>query len=96
MMKVEFDVYSELADGCSCEGFVIVENGDWIAEHKYESQEIIIKHTESGRFFSISNSRSGNHWSGYEYDDVKKDSEGMVELFEVKPIEVTVTQYVAL
>lgn len=65
-----------------------VDEGEWTSDGKYELKSDVYKHIPTGRFFCINSDRSGSYYSDYEY--------GERYCHEVKPVEVTVTQYVAI
>lgn len=72
------------------DGWEVVEGGEWTQDLKYQHIERVIKHTESGRCFSVSAGRSGSYHTDwyYTYDD----------LTEVKAVTKTikVTEWVAV
>jgi len=70
-------------DELDSETYTVVENGDWIEDGKYSFKETIIKY--QGKFYSISEARSGSYYSDYYYNEP--------EAYEVEPYEITVTKY---
>lgn len=48
------------------DGFEIVDDGDWIADGKWQHKDVISKHIESGKFYMQTNSRSGSEFTDYE------------------------------
>lgn len=76
----------EHGDDAAYDRWVIVEQGDWISEGKYENRAAVYKHQETGRFFEVRDSRSGSYYSDYYWNDP--------EAVEVIAQQVTVTQYV--
>lgn len=49
--------------------FEVVEEGDWVSEHKYEFCQIIVKEIGTDNYFAIDLSRSGSYFTDYYYDD---------------------------
>lgn len=95
-MKIDKELYNELSfssEGESFEGFTVIEEGEWVVDGKYEHKRTVVQHDESQRYFALYESRSGSYFSDYHYDEIETDSEGMVELDEVFPEEVTTIQY---
>ena len=58
--------------------FEVVEEGDWVVEHKYEICDIYVKHKYTENYFCITLCRSGSYFSDYNYDDA--------EFSKVKPL----------
>ncbi len=52
------------SDELECE---VIEEGDWVDEHKYQYKTDIIKY--NNRYYEITQNRSGSYWSDYEYGD---------------------------
>lgn len=69
------------------DGFTLVEEGDWVSEHKYQMRSDVLRHDQSGRFFAIHQCRSGSYHS--DYHDLDPDCT------EVWPVVITRTEYVA-
>lgn len=65
-----------------------INSGEWVAEHKDERQSTVYKHVPTSRLFQVDSSRRGSYWTDYEYEEP--------EVFEVRAVEVTVTQYEAI
>lgn len=62
----------------------IIKQGDWENDYKdYCFREDIVKF--DNKFYRVVHNRSGNYYSDYEYGDI--------DIEEVKPVQVTVTQY---
>jgi|SRR5690606_7021433 len=81
--------YETLTCGGDTERFKIVEESDWVVEHKYEYREIIFEDKETSKFYRIVESRydAGSYYTDYLYDDP------VLECTEVEPVEVTTIQY---
>lgn len=62
----------------------IIEEGDWVSEGKQDICETIVKH--EGKYYEITQSRSGSYYSDYYYDDP--------DVCEVVPKEITTTKWV--
>jgi hypothetical protein len=71
-----------LDDGTKLE---FIERGDWEDEGKYSNNEVIAK-DQDGNFWSLSVSRSGSHFTDYDY------SYGD-EVIQVEKKEVVVTRW---
>lgn len=65
---------------------VLIETGDWISEHKYESKETVVQYQD--KYYSIINCRSGSYYSDYEYLDA--------EIYEVMPVEYKAIKWVQI
>ena len=76
--------YNSLLFGDSTERFSIIKEGDWISEGKWETKEVIFKDAETGRFYSMSGTRSGSYYSAYYYEDD-------FEAVEVEKVEKVIT-----
>jgi len=62
----------------------VIEEGEWEISFKdYAFKQDIVKCNT--KFYAVTHNRSGNYYSDYDYGDV--------EIVEVKPVQVTVTQY---
>ena len=66
---------------------ILIEEGDWINEGKYEYQESIFSDKEKTVFCSVVIGRSGSYFTDWEYADP--------HYFEVVPKEIKKTIYVA-
>ena len=62
----------------------VVLEGDWVSEGKYQFSDDVVKH--EGKYYQISNYRSGSYHSDYEYGDPT--------CIEVEPMEFTTIRYV--
>lgn len=74
------------------DGWEEVEEDDWTQDGKYQHGSRVIKHTESGRCFSLNASRSGSYHSDwyYSWDD-------MTEVKAVtREVTKTITEWVAV
>ncbi len=87
-----------LEDGCSVgeqatdpEGFKLVEEGEWIDDGKYASQETVFQDLSNNKFFRYWNSRSGSYFTDYYYSDIS-----FGEVQEVEPTEVVVKTWKAV
>ncbi|SMG43365.1 hypothetical protein [Paraburkholderia susongensis] len=66
-----------------------IVGGDWEIDYKdYASRSTVQQHVPTGRYFSITENRSGSYYTDYFYGDS--------DCTEVEPVEVTVTQYRAV
>lgn len=64
------------------EDMVVVEDGDWTQDYKYQNQSTVYKCPE-GNFFEVQNSRSGSPFTDWNYGDPS--------VIQVKPVEKVVT-----
>lgn len=67
--------------------FETVEVGDFIADYKYEHQDIVFKPKNSDHHYMLLVSRSGSAFSEWSYDY-------QLDCPEVERIEVTTTQWI--
>ena len=71
------------------EAFELIEEGEWIQDHKYQSCYCIYKDVVTGKYYSAQFGRSGSYHTDWYYDH---DDSG-ITLYEVKKetkmIEVT-------
>lgn len=72
------------------DGWELVEDDEWTQDHKYQHSWRVIKHTESGRCFSLNASRSGSYHTDwyYSWDDMAEVKA------ETKEVTTTVTEWV--
>lgn len=90
-MKIKADLAKDLMFGEGNEQFEVIDGGDWVSEGKCEYKTVIIKDINSGKFYSLSDSRQGSYHTDYVRDsDYWSDD---VELTEVVPVQKTITVY---
>lgn len=58
------------------EMYNLVEEGDWIASYKSEERNIIVMKASNGRYYRITQSRTGSHFTDWHYEEIN----GMVEV----------------
>ena len=80
-------VFDEVLDG-----YEIIEEGEWTQDSKMQYQEFIIKHLETGKFYSFEHSRSGSPFTEWDYDMREYPRE--YKLDEVEKKEVTTIKWV--
>lgn len=68
------------------DGYELINEGDWEVDHKWQHITQIVKHLESGKYYSFTLSRSGSPYSDYYYSYEDDGS----ELLEVKKVTKTV------
>ncbi|QQK87903.1 hypothetical protein pSalSNUABM01_034 [Salmonella phage pSal-SNUABM-01] len=68
------------------EGIILVHEGDWINEGKYEHQETVYADAEKTVFCSVIYGRSGSYFTDWEYLDP--------QFYEVEPKVISKTIYV--
>lgn len=73
-------------------GIVMVEEGKWESDYKWENKRVVIQHKETGNFYALYQSRSGSYYSDYHYDEPDTDKDGMVTLDQV--FQETITKVV--
>ena len=76
LLKKEYEENDQEAAGLP--SFEVVEEGDWVVEHKYEICDIYVKHKHTEDYFCITLCRCGSYFSDYIYDDA--------EFSKVKPL----------
>ena len=76
LLKKEYEENDQEAAGLP--SFEVVEEGDWVVEHKYEICDIYVKHKHTEDYFCITLCRSGSYFSDYDYD--------CAEFSKVKPL----------
>ena len=56
---------------CGSDVWKVVEDGEWIQNHKYQYKESFVKHIPTGKFYQYEVSRSGSPFTGwyYSYED---------------------------
>lgn len=64
--------------------FKIIEEGDWISDHKYQFKDIIFQYED--KFYCLSESRTGSYHTDYYYES--EDWPEQVEVPEVEKVEV--------
>lgn len=66
-------------------GLQVVEEGDWVQDHKYQYCTTIVKDNE-GNYFMLDNNRSGSYHTDWYY--------GIPDISQVKRVEKVVTKTV--
>lgn len=79
MVAITEDDYSE--------AYEVIEEGEWTQDNKYQHREIIFKY--QGKYYSLTESRSGSPFTDWYYDSDDWDDE--VEAPEVVPVQVKST-----
>ena len=69
--------------------WTMIEEGDWVSDGKYDTQDCIVQNNETGKYYQYSLCRSGSYYSDYYYPHCEDDKG--VTLYEVIPMEETVT-----
>lgn len=69
----------------------IEEEGDWIADGKYQYRDIVFKH--NGKHYIIAETRSGSPFSEYHYEEHDIDKDGYVECEEVFKKKTIITEW---
>lgn len=65
----------------------VIERGDWIHDHKFQSREIIF--TDGERFYSGEISRSGSEFTDWTYDSELCGEDAQAEITEVAKVPIT-------
>ncbi|NVZ18545.1 hypothetical protein HX794_02695 [Pseudomonas costantinii] len=88
-MKLDKGATQQLTWGDHAD-FELIEEGEWTQDHKYQHCDFIVKHTETGKFYEFSISRSGSYHTDwyYSYEDEEAD------LTEVQKVTKTFTREV--
>lgn len=85
------ELYSESAIFAEGTHLNVVEEGEWVHEHKSQSLELIF--TDGEKYYRGFVGRSGSYHSGWDYDsDIYGN--GSAEITEVVQREVTTTEWV--
>jgi len=80
---MSIDIVRKMFDEDDIDAFdEVVDSGDWIDDGKYSFREDVVKY--DGKFYKISQSRSGSYYTDYDYMDP--------EIEEVEKREKTVVQ----
>lgn len=87
--ELYFEGQLELEDGTTLD---VVEEGDWVHEHKYQSLEVIF--TDGERYYRSHIGRSGSEWTEWLYDSELYGAGSTAGVVEVEKREVTVTRWV--
>ena len=72
------------------ERFEVVEEHDWIEEHKMSSKEFIFRDNLTNKHYKAEVVRSGDYWQGYEYDMYVDHN----DYYEVEIKEVVIKKWV--
>lgn len=83
------DVLLALMDGDEPEGYLVVEEGEWEDDGKWQHSTTVFAF--EGALYWVSESRSGSYYSDYEY--ASSHWPDMVECDKVEPYDVTTTKY---
>lgn len=72
------------------EDFLVIQEGDWISEHKYEVAIHILRHVPTDTHWMLSACRTGSYYTDYHYEPIEID--------QVTPVQevVTVTKWKAV
>jgi len=81
--KFAKDLMIAITEDDAPEGFEIIEEGDWVQDHKYQCREIVFKFEE--KCYSLNESRSGSYHSDWYYESDDWGDE--VDAYEVEPVE---------
>lgn len=55
------------------EEFELIEEGDWVQEHKFQYSESIVKHKPTDTYWGLGSSRSGSYHTDWYYDATQID-----------------------
>ena len=84
--------FQEVIDGGKVDSydFEFVEESPWVAEHKYETREVIIRRVSDNTFWKYVDARSGSYFTEYHYE-----SSGVreLEIYQVEAVEVTTKKW---
>jgi hypothetical protein len=70
---------------------ILIEQSGWEQDGKYQSQDTIFQH--DGKYYTISQTRSGSYFSEYHYEDMDIDSDGNIDCEEVFKTEVIISEW---
>ncbi len=84
----------EVCEGEDTNLLHFVEQGKWISEGKYSFRETIVRTRDTGKFYSISEYRSGSYFTDWYYSwEDEGDQMELTEVHEVRE-EISVWQTV--
>ena len=91
VIKLSEEQLDDLLYSNECKELNLVKEqpGDWTSEGKYESRSDVFMRTTDGKYFELSQCRSGSYCTEYVYEEVD-------ELYEVRKIPVTTYKYEAV
>lgn len=89
-MKFKKEDLLSITEDAAPIGFEVVEEGDWAQDHKYQLKDWIFKY--EGKFYQLTESRSGSPFTDWYYD--RDDWGSYIEVDQVEPKEVITTQWV--
>ncbi|KFZ25839.1 MAG: hypothetical protein KQ78_01795 [Candidatus Izimaplasma bacterium HR2] len=75
-----------------CNGFTLIDEGEWVQSGKYQYKTIIFKF--EGKYYMLQDTRSGSPFTDWYYDSDNWSDE--VNCMEVYPKEVTITVWEAV
>lgn len=81
---------SRIGDKCGND-YAVHYTGEWIDDGKYSQKEIILLDNNTGKYYQYWNSRTGSYFTYYYYS--MEDEPDMIELTEVEPVQVTITEW---
>lgn len=87
-MAVSAELAAKIVELFEDEGLTILQDGDWVQEHKYQFRTSIVEY--EGKTYGINESRSGSYHTDWYYDDPSVDE------VEKKEEIVTITKWVAI
>ncbi len=82
--KIKWSSLSDIQAGFN--DFIVVEEGDWVSDGKYQSTTHIFQRKSDGKYFAQNWYRSGSYLSDYYYNDPE-------DLYEVERKEVVTVQW---
>lgn len=85
-INIDQEEYDVITDGEDTVNFSVIEDGDFVSGGKYEHKESVIKDKNTGKYYSVFQSRTGSYFTDYHFEDD-------LEAVEVEPVEVTETIY---
>lgn len=71
----------------------LIEQGEWVQEHKYQTLEIIISDGE--KYYATDIGRSGSEFSYYTYDSELYGNDEIADVVEVEKRKITIEKWVA-
>lgn len=89
VMKLTDEQFEALFWGNEPDSFKIEDDGEWINDCKYDYKIIVFSY--AGKFWQISDSRTGSYYTDYSYGSEYGDSH--LNAIEVKKVEVTKYEY---
>lgn len=67
-LKAEYEEFGDYED---LESFVVVKEGKWVQDGKYQQSTSIVQSKETQKYYAVHQFRSGSYYSDYEYGETE-------------------------